>query len=44
MFMDGMCDGQVNVSPKELVFEGGDITKPIARHIALTNPHNRGED
>ena len=30
------------VSPKELVFEGGDHSKPIARHLALTNPHNCG--
>jgi len=34
---------EVSVSPKELIFEGGDASKPIARHLALTNPHNRGE-
>ena len=46
--MDEVGGGQralpeIHVSPKELIFEGNDHTDPIVRHLALTNPHDRGE-
>ena len=31
----------VAIEPKELVFQGPNHREPIARHLALTNPHNR---
>ena len=31
----------VAIEPKELLFSGPNHREPIARHLALTNPHNR---
>ena len=31
----------VAIEPKELLFQGPNHREPIARHLALTNPHNR---